>query len=209
VEDARQIWDRLISKPWARGDANLDQVMAELADFHSIEHLIVSDDWRAKTPYKPPLSPIPPGDRYLIEELSRRARAPYEAMSWPEPPDIDLGRLGADFERTTGRHLELAWQREQLPEIGFWHVEVSIDGAVSGGVGRELSGDSEVDLVRLTDRLQSEHLGEELEGGWPKCPHHRNIVMVPRTNPQGLACWTCQADPAHHVAIGRLGLDRF
>lgn len=84
---------------------------------------------------------------------------------------------------------------------------VFIDEAVSGGVGEGLTGDPEIDLARLTDRLQSEHLGEELERDWPKCPHHRSIVMVPKTNATWLACWTCQADPSHQVAIGRLGLD--
>jgi hypothetical protein len=85
---------------------------------------------------------------------------------------------------------------------------VSVDGAVVGGCGEELHGDPESDLVALTDRLQSEQLGDEFDGDWPTCPHHRHIVMVPK-NESGIASWTCQADPAHRVRIGNLGLDPF
>ena len=73
---------------------------------------------------------------------------------------------------------------------------------------RKLHDDPEADLVALTDRLQSEQLGEEFDGDWPKCPHHRNTVMLPK-NESGTAMWTCQADSAHRVRIGNLGLDAF
>ena len=46
---------------------------------------------------------------------------------------------------------------------------VSIDGGVVGGWGEGLHDDPEADLVALTDRLQSEQLGEEFDGDWPKC----------------------------------------
>ena len=32
--------------------------------------------------------------------------------------------------------------------------------------------------------------------------------MLPK-NEDGLAMWTCQADPTHRVRIGNLGLDTF
>jgi len=44
---------------------------------------------------------IPAEGHRLVEELRRIARAPYLAMPWPEPPNVDLSRLVADFERTT------------------------------------------------------------------------------------------------------------
>jgi hypothetical protein len=123
-------------------------------------------------------------------------------MPRPDHPSIDLGRLAADYERATGHHLDFTWEYEAYPHAGFWSVMVSIDGAVSGAVGEELGGEPDANLVRLTDRLQSEHLGEDFEGDWPKCPHHRSIVMLPK-NEGGLAMWTCQADPTHRASPPR------
>jgi hypothetical protein len=148
----------------------------------------------------------PRPDESLVERSRALARAPYDEMPWPDPPDIGLERLAADYQRTTGHHLEFTWEYEAYPHAGFWSVIVSIDGSVSGGVGDELTGDPEVDLVRPTDRLQSEHLGEDFEGDWPKCPHHRNIVMLPKTE-GGTATWTCQANSVHQVRLGNLGVD--
>jgi hypothetical protein len=51
-------------------------------------------------------------------------------------------------------------------------------------------------------------MGDELEGDWPKCPHHGNIVMLPKIV-SGVASWTCRADPGHHVRIGNLAIDLF
>ena len=206
VSEARRVWQRLIAKPWVNPHADFDDVMSKLAANWSVEELLVNPEWTARSPYRPPMSPIPPGDRYMIDELRALARQAWEEMPWPDPPKVDLGRLAADYERTTGCHLAFSREYEAYPDGGFWSVMVSIDGAVSGGVGEELSGDPEGDLVRLADRLQSEHLGEDFEGDWPRCPHHRNIVMLPNSE-GGIATWTCQADPAHQVRIGNLGLD--
>jgi hypothetical protein len=141
-----------------------------------------------------------------LDEVMEKLAPQCEAMPWPDHPNIDLGRIAADYERTTRHHLDFTWEYEAYPHAGFWSVMISIDGAVSGGVGEELGGEPEADLVRLTDRLQSEHLGEDFEGDWPKCPHHRSVVMLPK-NEGGLAMWTCQADPTDRVRIGNLGLD--
>jgi hypothetical protein len=48
-------------------------------------------------------------DEELIDRLQALARAPYEAMPWPDPPNVDLWRLAADYERTTGHHVEFSW----------------------------------------------------------------------------------------------------
>jgi hypothetical protein len=62
VEEARQLWDRLIRKPWANPDADFDVVMEALAPGHWVDELLVSREWAARSPYRPPLSPIPPGE---------------------------------------------------------------------------------------------------------------------------------------------------
>jgi hypothetical protein len=36
-----------------------------------------------------------------------------------------------------------------------------------------------------------------------------NIVMLPKRNEAGTACWVSQVDPNHSVRIGALGLDVF
>lgn len=205
---ARELWGRLIRKPWVNPDADFDLVMSKMAIEHSVDELLVSPEWAARSPYRHPLSPIPLGDRYLIDELRALARAPWEAVPWPDPPpNVDLHRLAADYGRTTGNQVEFSWHWDQYPYGGFWSVEVSVGGSMVGGCGEPLTGDPERDLVRLTDRLQSEQLGEEFDGDWPKCQHHPNIVMLPEVNEAGVACWVCQVDPNHEVRIGELGVD--
>jgi hypothetical protein len=144
-------------------------------------------------------SPRP--DQELIDRLRELARAPYEAMPWPEAPNVDLGRLAADYFRMIGRRVEFSWVWEAYPHEGFRHVEVSVNGTVVDGCGEALHGGPESDLVAETDRLQSEQLGEEVDGDWPKCPHHRYIVMLPK-NVAGIACWVCEVDSTHRVRIG-------
>jgi hypothetical protein len=207
--EARQLWDRLIGKPWANPRADFDDVMSKLAANWWVDELLVSPEWAAKSPYRPPLSPIPPGDRYMIDELRALARQPFEEMPWPDPPEVDLERLASDYERSTGQRVGFAWHWDQLPYGGFWQVELLIGGSVVGGCGAELVGDPEQDLVALTDRLQSEHLGEEFEGDWPKCHYHSSVVMVPRTDGVGIASWVCQVDPNHAVRIGSLGVNPY
>ena len=69
-------------------------------------------------------------------------------MPWPDHPNIDLERLAADYERTTGHHLEFTWEYEVYPSGILGVLMISIDGAVSGGVGEELGGEPAADLVR-------------------------------------------------------------
>jgi hypothetical protein len=196
-------------KPWANPEADFDDVMSKLAIDHWVDLLLVSPEWIARSPYRPPHSPIPPGDRYMIDELRALARAPWEAAPWPDPPNVNLDRLSADYERTTGRRVDFSWRYELYPYGGFWSVDVSVNGEVVGGTGRELSGDPETDLVALTDALQSEHLGEEFEGDWPRCQHHPYIVMLPEVNQNSVACWVCQVDSSHQMKIGALGVDPY
>jgi hypothetical protein len=207
-EEARRIWAELRQRDWVNPDLDLDEVMEKLAHNWEPWELLAREHDTDHGPIQVRVIRGPRPDQELIDRLRALARAPYEAMPWPDHPNIDLARLAADYERTTGHYLEFAWEYEAYPHAGFWSVMISIDGGVSGGVGEELGGEPEADLVRLTDRLQSEHLGEEFEGDWPKCPHHRSIVMLPK-NEGGLAMWTCQADPTHRVRIGNLGLDAF
>jgi hypothetical protein len=207
-QEARGIWAELQQRDWVNPDLDLDWIMEKLA--HNWDHweLLARDRDTDTSPVGVRLITGPRPDQDLVERLRDLARAPYEAMPWPDPPNVDLGRLVDDYERTTGHHLEFTWEWEAYPHAGFWSVMVSIDGGVVGGWGEGLHDDPEADLVALTDRLQSEQLGEEFDGDWPKCPHHRNIVMLPK-NEGGTAMWTCQADSAHRVPIGNLGLDAF
>lgn len=207
-EEARRIWAELKQRDWVNSDLGLDDVMEKLAHNWEPWELLARDRNTDNSPFQARLISGPRPDQDLIERLRALARAPYEAMPWPDPPNVDLGRLAADYEHTTGHHLEFSWEWEAFPHGGFWSVMVSIDGAVVGGCGEGLDGNPESDLVALIGRLQSEQLGEEFEGDWPKCPNHRHIVMLPR-NDAGTAMWSCQADPKHRVRIGNLGLNPF
>jgi hypothetical protein len=207
-EEARRIWAELQQRDWVNPDLAFDEVMERLAHDWEPWELLARDRDTDISPLHVRLFRGPRSDEELVDRLRALARAPYEAMPWPDPPNVDLGRLAADYERTTGHRVDFSWEWEAYPHGGFWSVMISIDGAIVGGCGEELDGDPESDLVALTDRLQSEQLGEEFDGDWPKCPHHRHIVMLPK-NHAGTASWTCQADPAHRVRIGNLGLDPF
>jgi hypothetical protein len=206
-EEAERVWAELQQRDWVNPDLDLSDVMEKLAHNWDPWSLLAPDRVTDTAPIHVEIPSGPRPDQNLVERLRALARAPYDEMPWPDPPEIGLARLAADYERATGHHLAFTWEYEAYPHAGFWSVMVSIDGAVSGGVGDELTGDPEADLVRLTDRLQSEHLGEDFEGDWPKCPHHRNIVMLPKDE-GGIATWTCQADPAHRVRIGNFGVDK-
>lgn len=205
-EEAEHVWGELQQRDWVNPDLDLGDVMEKLAYSWDPWSLLARERVSNPGPLRFDILSGPWQDKKLVERLRVLARAPYDEAPWPDPPQIGLERLAADYERTTGHHLSFTWEYEAYPDAGHWIVMVSIDGAVSGGVGDELTGDQEADLVRWADRLQSEHLGEDFEGDWPKCPHHRNIVVVPR-NETGIATWTCQADPAHQMRIGNLGVE--
>jgi hypothetical protein len=46
---ARQVWERLIRKPWMNPEADFDLVMSKLAIEHSVEELLVSQEWVARS----------------------------------------------------------------------------------------------------------------------------------------------------------------
>ena len=70
----------------ANTQADFDDVMSKLAGNWWVDDLLVSPEWAARSPSRPPLSPIPPGDRYMIDELRALARQPWEERPWPDPP---------------------------------------------------------------------------------------------------------------------------
>ena len=74
-------------------------------------------------------------DGRLLAELTALARAPYETTPWPEPPAIELGRLVSDFDRTTGRRLELQLRWENGPGGGIWLCDITVDGKMRGASG--------------------------------------------------------------------------
>ena len=147
-----------------------------------------------------------PGDAELLKELTAIARAPYLAMDWPDPPNVDPSRIVADFERTTGKRLVLKWRWDQYPDRGFWICDYSVDGeADRGSIGDAWTDDDpEGNLVRLADRLVEESLSEVIWGGWPLYPRHPTRPMWSMIS-AGVASWVCEADSADHVQIGHLG----
>jgi hypothetical protein len=143
-------------------------------------------------------------DSRLLAELTAIARGPYEAVPWPEPPDVQLDRLVADFSRTTGRRLELQLRWENEPAGGMWLCDIAIDGKSRGSTGR-VGGVPELALAMLADRICEGWLHDEVWGGWPMCPKHPNRPMWAMIDSAGPACWVCEVDPKDRSAIGQLG----
>jgi hypothetical protein len=187
---------------WVDPDVGFDAMMAGLAQGQSAVSLIARDRRQASFFVR-----FSPGDAELLKELTAIARAPYLAMAWPDPPNVDLSRIIMDFERTTGRSLVLEWRWEQYPDEGFWICDYTVDGeADRGGIGASWDDDDpEETLVSLADRLVEDSLSEVVWGGWPLCVRHPTRPMWPKKNSEGAASWICEADPADQVEIGRLG----
>ena len=130
-------------------------MMAGLAEGQSPVSLIARDRHQASFGVR-----FSPGDAELLKELTAIARAPYLAMAWPDPPNVDLSRVIMDFERTTGRSLVFEWRWEQYPDEGSWICDYAVDGdADRGGIGTSWDDDDpEETLVRLADRLVEDSL---------------------------------------------------
>ena len=192
----------LKSRDWVDPSVDYDTVMERLAAGRPTVSLIARDRHHASFGVR-----FSPGDAELLKELAAIARAPYLAMAWPNPPNVDLGRIIVDFERTTGRHLELKCRWEQFPDGGHWICDYAVDGQADwGGIGAGWDDDDpEEGLVRLADRLVEDSLSEVVWGGWPLCVRHPTRPMWPRMNSAGAASWICEADPADQVEIGQLG----
>jgi hypothetical protein len=201
MERGRSILAKLKQRPWVDPEVDFDTVMAGLAEGQPAARLI------ARARHDATFGVIfAPGDAALLDELIEIARAPYRAVAWPDPPDVQVSRIIADFERTTGRTLALAWRWEQYPDDGFWVCDYAVDGdADRGGFGAGWSDDPEEDLARLADQLVEQSLSEVIWGGWPLCHHHPTRPMWPKVNSEGVASWVCEVDPDDQVRIGHLG----
>lgn len=202
MERGQAILAELGRREWVDPDVGLGAVMAGLAEGQSAVSLIARDRQLGSF-----FVTFSSGDAELLKELTAIARVPYQAMAWPDPPNVDLRRIIMDFQRTTGRSLVLEWRWEQYPDEGFWVCDYAVEAeADRGGIGTSWDDDDpEETLVRLADRLVEDSLSEVIWGGWPLCPRHPTRPMWPK-NSDGVASWICEVDPADHTQIGQLGI---
>ena len=124
-EEAHGIWTQLQQRDWVDPDLDLGWIMEKLAQDWEPWSVLARDRSSDTGPVQARLSTGPRPDQVLVDRLRTLARAPYEATPWPDPPNVDLGRLADDYERTTGHHLEFTWEWEAYPQAGFWSVMVS------------------------------------------------------------------------------------
>jgi hypothetical protein len=151
VDEGRRILGELQARGVADRNLDYDEVMAELAEGRHAMSVISSRRHEASFGWR-----FESGDRQLIDDLTAVARGPFLAMASPAAPAIPVGRLTADFERTTGKVLDLALRWEQYPTDGMWVCDVSIDRNNKGSCGVNVDDDDddpEGCLVTLADRL--------------------------------------------------------
>lgn len=134
------------------------------------------------------------------EAVLARARALFEAhmssgSTWT--------RIADDLRRTAGRELVLRDLEVDQPGYGWFEIEVSLDGEVTGWFQHGHSPDVETFVAELAEYLREFALDEEIWGGWPICPAHKTHPLEAAVV-RGTASWLC---PEGRVIapIGALG----
>lgn len=202
MDEAQRIWEELRRSDWVDKELDYEAVIAALADHPHGGAWEISRKHRYSARGFLRLSG---DDQQLLRELTAIARAPCLAMPWPETPTVELERLVADFERTTGRQIILQLRWDNYPSGGYWACDITIDDKARGSFGVNVNdADPEDTLATTADRLCEGWLHEEVWGGWPICSLHGTHPLDAQVH-QSVAVWYCPSSGVI-ARIGDLGL---